>query len=337
MSEANKNEVTIAGIDCGTNSIRLKISKVRADGTVEDVVPRMLRVIRLGQNVDKTHRFSDDALERAYAAAREFAKILKEHPVDGIRFVATSATRDAENRKEFEDNIESILSVRPEVITGSEEAALSFLGATGSVSRAGLEAPYLVIDLGGGSTELVLGGDGKSAPVTAVQAAYSMDIGSVRMTERHLRHDPPTQGEIAEAGKDIDRYLDEALGHVPVGRARTIIGVSGSVTTMAALVLGLKEYDHRLVDGVRVAYRDVFVVDDRFLNMTRAERATYKTIHPGRIDVVGGGALIWNHVLARISQEVHEDHGQIIDSFVSSDHGLLDGIVLDYGKRLLQR
>jgi exopolyphosphatase / guanosine-5'-triphosphate,3'-diphosphate pyrophosphatase len=337
MSEANKNEVTIAGIDCGTNSIRLKISKVRADGTVEDVVPRMLRVIRLGQDVDKTHRFADDALERAYAAAREFAKRLKEHPVDGIRFVATSATRDAENRKEFEDNIESILSVRPEVIAGTEEAALSFLGATGSVSRAGLEAPYLVIDLGGGSTELVLGGDGKSAPVTAVQAAYSMDIGSVRMTERHLRHDPPTQDEIAEASKDIDRHLGEALEHVPVGRARTIIGVSGSVTTMTALVLGLKEYDHRSVDGVRVAYHDVFAVDDRFLNMTRAERATYKTIHPGRIDVVGGGALIWNRVLARISQEVQEDHGQIIDSFVSSDHGLLDGIVLDYGKRLLQR
>ncbi|SCC79179.1 exopolyphosphatase / guanosine-5'-triphosphate,3'-diphosphate pyrophosphatase [Bifidobacterium commune] len=336
MSEANKNEVTIAGIDCGTNSIRLKISKVRADGTVEDVVPRMLRVIRLGQDVDKTHRFADEALERAYAAAHDFAKILKEHPVDGIRFVATSATRDAENRKEFEDNIESILSVRPEVIAGTEEAALSFLGATGSVSRAGLEAPYIVIDLGGGSTELVLGGDGESAPITAVQAAYSMDIGSVRMTERHLRHDPPTLDEIAEASKDIDRYLDEALEHVRVGRARTIIGVSGSVTTMTALVLGLKEYDHRSVDGVRVAYHDVFEVDDRFLNMTRAERTAYKIIHPGRVDVVGGGALIWNRVLARISHEVQEDHGQIIDSYVSSDHGLLDGIVLDYGKRLLQ-
>ena len=147
--------VTVAGIDCGTNSIRLKVSRVSEDG-VEDIVPRILRVIRLGQDVDKTHRFADEALERAYAAAREFAEVLKKHPVDGIRFVATSATRDAENREEFEDTIEQILGVRPEVIPGTEEADLSFLGAT-SVVRRDVEAPYLVVDLGGGSTELVLG------------------------------------------------------------------------------------------------------------------------------------------------------------------------------------
>ena len=147
--------VTVAGIDCGTNSIRLKVSRVSEDG-VEDIVPRILRVIRLGQDVDKTHRFADEALARAYEAAREFAGVLAEHPVDGIRFVATSATRDAENREEFEDNIEKILGVRPEVIPGTEEADLSFLGATSIVHRE-VEAPYLVVDLGGGSTELVLG------------------------------------------------------------------------------------------------------------------------------------------------------------------------------------
>lgn len=326
--------VTVAGIDCGTNSIRLKIARVDGNG-MHDIVPRTLRVIRLGQDVDKTHRFADEALDRAYAAAREFADILAGHQVDGLRFVATSATRDAANREEFEDGIERILGVRPEVIPGTEEADLSFLGATSVVPRTDLAAPYLVVDLGGGSTELVLGGDGTSAPDTQVQAAFSMNIGSVRMTERHLRTDPPTDAEIAAAVADIDAHIDEAFATMPAGRARTIIGVSGTVTTMTALTLGLKEYDHRAVDGVRVRYEDAYAVDDRFLRMTREERRRYKTIHPGRIDVVGGGALVWSRVLAKVSAAALADHGEAIDTFIASEHGLLDGIVLDYGRRLL--
>ncbi|MDB1494323.1 MULTISPECIES: Ppx/GppA phosphatase family protein [Bifidobacterium] len=325
--------VTVAGIDCGTNSIRLKVSRVGEDG-VEDIVPRILRVIRLGQDVDKTHRFADEALARAYEAAREFAGVLAEHPVDGIRFVATSATRDAENREEFEDNIEKILGVRPEVIPGTEEADLSFLGATSIVHRE-VEAPYLVVDLGGGSTELVLGGDGVTHPSTQVQAAFSMNIGSVRMTERHLKNDPPTEGQIAEAVADIDAHIDEAFKTVPAGKTHTIIGVSGTVTTMTALAMGLTEYDHTAVDGARCTLEDAYAVDNRFLHMPREERLTYKTIHPGRVDVVGGGALVWNRVLAKVSEAAYEDHGQRIDSFMASEHGLLDGIVLDYGKRLL--
>ncbi|MFR0578089.1 Ppx/GppA family phosphatase [Bifidobacterium thermophilum] len=325
--------VTVAGIDCGTNSIRLKISRVDANG-YEDIVPRVLRVVRLGQDVDKTHRFADEALERVYAAAHEFAQILAEHPVDGLRFVATSATRDAENRAEFEDEIQRILGVRPEVIPGTEEAALSFLGATSVVPRGELEPPYLVVDLGGGSTELVLGG-GDEQTETDVQAAFSMNIGSVRMTERHLHTDPPSQQEIDEAVVDIDEHIDEAFRTVPAGKTRTIIGVSGTVTTMTALAMGLKEYDHSAVDGYRLSIKDAVAVDDRFLRMTREERRTYKTIHPGRIDVVGGGALVWSRVLARVSQAALEDHGTAIDSFVASEHGLLDGIVLDYGRRLL--
>ena len=332
---SDKPSVTVAGIDCGTNSIRLKIARVDADG-MTDVVPRTLRVIRLGQDVDRTHRFADDALERAYAAAREFAAILSRHEVDALRFVATSATRDAANRDEFEDAIESILGVRPEVIPGTEEAALSFLAATSVVARRGLHAPYLVVDLGGGSTELVLGGDGESAPDTQVAAAFSMDIGSVRMTERHLHDDPPTQEQVDAAIADIDAHIDEAFTHVPAGRARTIIGVSGTVTTMTALTLGLPEYDHRAVDGVRVSLDDAYAVDERFLRMTRAERATYRTIHPGRIDVVGGGALVWSRVLARVSDAAARDHGEAIDSFVASEHGLLDGICLDLGRRTLE-
>jgi exopolyphosphatase/guanosine-5'-triphosphate,3'-diphosphate pyrophosphatase len=274
MEGSQRDAVTVAGIDCGTNSIRLKIARVDADGT-HDIVPRMLRVIRLGQDVDKTHRFADEALERADAAVREFADVLAEHPVDGIRFVATSATRDAENREVFESSMERILGVRPEVIPGSEEAALSFLGATCVAPRHDLAAPYLVVDLGGGSTELVLGGDGVSAPDTQVQAAFSMNIGSVRMTERHLRSDPPTTEEIREAATDIDEHIDEAFQQVPAGKTRTIIGVSGTVTTMTALALGLKEYDHKAVDGVRIPFSQAFDVDNQFLNMTRAERSEY--------------------------------------------------------------
>lgn len=328
------DSVTVAGIDCGTNSIRLKVAQVDEHG-MREVVPRTLRVIRLGQGVDRTHRFAQDALERASSAAREFADILAEHPVDGIRFVATSATRDAENREIFENDMERILGVRPEVIPGTEEADLSFLGATGTVER-DVDAPYLVVDLGGGSTELVLGGDGVDTPKTAVQAAFSMNIGSVRMTERHLHGDPPTDTEIEEAIADIDEHIDEAFRTVPAGKARTIIGVSGTVTTMAALTMGLKEYNHRLVDGVRIGFDEAFNVNDRFLRMTRAERREYKTIHPGRIDVVGGGAVVWSRVLARVSEAALADHGTVIDSFVASEHGLLDGIVLDYGRRLLK-
>ena len=196
--------VTVAGIDCGTNSIRLKVARVDEHG-MEEIVPRTLRVIRLGQDVDQTHRFADEALERAYAAAGEFAEILREHPVDGIRFVATSATRDAENREQFEDAMERILGVRPEVIPGTEEADLSFLGATSVVER-DLEAPYVVIDLGGGSTELVLGGlplplyenlhtikvsvSGKSAEEAAAEIAALQGRGrserGVRLRHRQL-------------------------------------------------------------------------------------------------------------------------------------------------------
>lgn len=327
--------VTVAGIDCGTNSIRLKIARVDEHG-VTDVVPRMLRVVRLGQGVDETHRFSDEALERTYAAVREFKDVLDEHAVDAIRFVATSATRDADNREEFENTVESILGVRPEVISGTEEADLSFLAASSAISSLpDVEAPYLVVDLGGGSCELVLGGDGDTLPATKVQAAFSMNIGSVRMTERHLKNDPPTEAQIQEAIADIDEHIDEAFKTVPAGKTRTIIGVSGTVTTMTALAMGLTEYDHSAVDGASCSLEDAYAVDNKFLKMPREERLTYKTIHPGRVDVVGGGALVWNRVLAKVSEAAYADHGQHIDSFMASEHGLLDGIVLDYGTRLL--
>lgn len=326
--------VQVAAIDCGTNSIRLKIAQVSEHG-MKDIVPRMLRVVRLGQGIDETHRFADDALERVRDAAHEFAQVLKEHPVDAIRFVATSATRDAENREIFEQMMIDELGVRPEVISGTEEAALSFLGATSVVSRDELQSPYLVVDLGGGSTELVLGGDGDCLPAHKVSAAYSMNVGSVRMTERHLHTDPPTEEEIQAAIEDIDKHIDDAFKVVPAGRARTIIGVSGTVTTMAALTMGLQHYDHTAVDGVHIGLEQAYAVNNRFLRMPRDCRRTYATIHPGRVDVVGGGAVIWSRVLERLAKAAYEDHGGVLDTFVASEHGLLDGITLDLGRKLL--
>lgn len=326
--------VCVAAIDCGTNSIRLKIAKVDANG-MKDVVPRMLRVVRLGQGIDETHMFASDALERVKDAAKEFAKVLSEHKVDAIRFVATSATRDALNRDVFEQMMFEELGVHPEVISGTEEAALSFLGATSVVSRKDLQAPYLVIDLGGGSTELVLGGDGVNLAEDKVDSAYSMNIGSVRMTERHLHTDPPTEEEISCAIKDIDKNIDEALKHVNAGKARTIIGVSGTVTTMAALAIGLKHYDHKAVDGVKISLDQAYTVNDRFLHMTRERRRTYATIHPGRVDVVGGGAVVLSRVLERLAKAAYQDHGGVLETFVASEHGLLDGITLDLGRRTL--
>ncbi|MBT1166677.1 Ppx/GppA phosphatase family protein [Bifidobacterium simiarum] len=331
--------VKVAGIDCGTNSIRLMIATVDDRGMHVEV-PRIMRVVRLGQDVDKTHRFDDAALARTYAAIDEFAEVLAEHPVDALRFVATSATRDAENRDEFEDAVFARLGVRPDVIPGSEEAALSFLGAT-SVMEAGHtadelpQAPYTVIDLGGGSTEMVIGGDGKDAPIDRVTAAFSMNIGSVRMSERHLVSDPPTDEEIRAAIEDIDEHIDEAFSHVPAWRTGTLIGVSGTVTTMSGIALGLKEYDREAVDGARIGFDEACETCDRVLTMTREQRREYPVIHPGRIDVIGGGALVWNRVLRRIGQAVLEREGRVLDSYITSEHGLLDGIVLDLGRRLL--
>ncbi|WP_032812799.1 DUF501 domain-containing protein [Gardnerella sp. DNF00257] len=330
----SSKSVCVAAIDCGTNSIRLKIARVDENG-MKDVVPRMLRVVRLGQGIDETHMFAPDALERVKEAAKEFAKVLSEHKVDAIRFVATSATRDALNRDVFEQMMFEELGVHPEVISGTEEAALSFLGATSVVSRKDLQAPYLVIDLGGGSTELVLGGDGVNIAEDKVDSAYSMNIGSVRMTERHLHTDPPTEEEISCAIKDIDKNIDEALKHVDAGKARTIIGVSGTVTTMAALAIGLKHYDHKAVDGVKIALDQAYTVNDRFLHMSRERRRTYATIHPGRVDVVGGGAVVLSRVLERLAKEAYQDHGGVLETFVASEHGLLDGITLDLGRRTL--
>jgi exopolyphosphatase/guanosine-5'-triphosphate,3'-diphosphate pyrophosphatase len=335
------SSVRVAGIDCGTNSIRLMIADVSASG-VSVVVPKMMDVVRLGQDIDRTHRFAADALERTFAATRKFADIIARNNVDAIRFVATSATRDASNRDEFEDEIERLLGVHPEVIPGTTEARLSFLGATsavrdggsaGAVSGAQDRPPYLVVDLGGGSTELVLGGAGEDADTVA--ASVSMNIGSVRMSERHLHNDPPTQVEIRDAVEDIDEHLTRALSSVPLHRTGSLIGVSGTVTTMSLLALGEREYSREKVDGARVSFSQAQEACERIVHMPREVMATMPLIHPGRRDVIAGGALVWSRLLAKLAAEVAAD-GRLIDAYTASEQGLLDGLVLDRGRELLK-
>lgn len=330
--------VRVAGIDCGTNSIRLMIADVSASG-MDVVVPKTMEVVRLGQDIDRTHRFAPDALARTFAAARAFSETITEHHVDSVRFVATSATRDAENKDDFEDEIEHILSVRPEVIPGTTEARLSFLGATSAantqhLSQQGMAAcaPYLVVDLGGGSTELVLGGVGKSA--AEVAASVSMNIGSVRISERHLHSDPPTEAEIREANADIDEHLTRALSSVPLHKTATLIGVSGTVTTMSLLAMGESEYSREKVDGAVVSFKQAQDACNRIAHMPREMMAHMPLIHPGRRDVIAGGALVWSRLLAKLESEVAAD-GRVIDSYIASESGLLDGLVLDRGRELL--
>lgn len=322
--------VTVAGIDCGTNSIRLMIARVDENG-MHIVLPRIMRVVRLGEGVDVNHAFSQAALERVYAAIDEFADLLARYQVDALRFVATSATRDARNREDFENYVHEHLGVWPDVISGEEEARLSFLGATSVAGIDQYEAPFLVVDLGGGSTELVLGGT--QAEKLHVQATYSMAVGSVRMSERHRLDDAPSIEAIEAATKDIDEHIEQAASVVPLDAVRTIIGVSGTVTTMSAVCLGQKEYRVEEVDGAVLSIDAVDEVNQRVLRMTRQQRDTLSVVHPGRRDVIGAGALVWSCVLAAV-QTAAATRDIRIDSYIASEHGLLDGIVRDLGQRM---
>lgn len=315
----------VAAIDCGTNSIRLLIADVDpVQGTLTDVVRRML-VVRLGQDVDRTGEFAPEALARTLAATEEYAAQCEEHGVEAIRFVATSATRDARNRQEFIDGVRERLGVEPEVISGPEEAALSFKGALSALDPA-RPGPYLVVDLGGGSTELVLGAD---APV----AAHSMDVGCVRITERHLADDPPSVAQIEAAQADVRAELDVANFEVPLGDTRTLVGLAGSITTVTAHALRLSEYSREAINGAELSIADAKRSAESLLVADRAARAEMPFMHPGRVDVIGAGALVWSEVMARVVAEV-EASGGTLDSTVTSEHDILDGIAFSAAERL---
>jgi len=281
----------VAAIDCGTNSIKVLVGTVRDDGRL-DVALRDSRVVRLGQDVDRTGVLADEALERTFAAVDEFAEVVRSHdvPPERVRFCATSATRDASNAAAFAEGVRRRLGVEPEVLSGDEEAALVYAGAIAAQVPMPPE-PVLVVDIGGGSTELVVGrGDDRQA--------VSMDIGSVRLHERHLHTDPPTAAEVAACVAEIDRHLDES--GIPLGRVRTAIGTSGTIKTIACGVLGLASYDRGAFDrAVLPNAATVSYVDD-LLAMTVAERRALPYMHPGRADVIGAGALIWTRILDRV-------------------------------------
>jgi exopolyphosphatase/guanosine-5'-triphosphate,3'-diphosphate pyrophosphatase len=277
----------IAAIDCGTNSIKILI------GELPHVLVRESRMVRLGQGVDTTRLLRDDALARTFAAIDEYAALVREYDVTRLRFCATSATRDAHNALVFTDGVRERLGVTPEVLSGDEEAALVFDGAVSHL-REPVEEPVLVVDIGGGSTELVLGGD-------RPDAAVSMDIGSVRLHERHLHDDPPTAAQVAACLADVDRHLEESP--VPLGDARSVIGTSGTIKTLAAAMLDLPVYDRDAIDGADLGSAETAAYVESLMAMTVAERLSIPSMHPGRADVIGAGALIWARVLGRSGVE----------------------------------
>ncbi|OBG33987.1 exopolyphosphatase [Mycolicibacter heraklionensis] len=308
----------LAGIDCGTNSIRLLIAEP-VDGRLRDI-HREMRVVRLGEGVDAIGKFAPEALERTRAALADYAELLVAHGVSRVRMVATSATRDAANRDVFFDMTAQVLGSAvagavAEVITGQEEAELSFRGAVGELDSA--DGPFVVVDLGGGSTEVVLGD-----PDHGVSASYSANIGCVRLTERCLHSDPPTAEEVAAARAVASELLGAAVQAVPVQHARTWVGVAGTMTTLSALAHGMSEYDPAAIHLSRVDFADLTAVCDRLIGMSRSERAALGPMHPGRVDVIGGGAIVVEE-LARI---LAESAG--IAELVVSEHDILDGIVL---------
>ena len=299
----------VAAIDCGTNTIKLLVADLDAASGSEHEHVREMRMVRLGQGVDRTGRLTDEALTRTFAAIEEYAGMIAAHEVDRIRFCATSASRDAANASVFIDGVRERLGIEPEVVSGEEEAQLSYDGATRSLAGGDFPSPFLVVDIGGGSTELILG-DGHGH----VRVSQSLDIGSVRMTERHLHSDPPTDVEIAEAVAAIDDTV--AASVVPLADAATVVGVAGTITTVTAGVLDLDHYDRAAIDHAVVSTADVHATTDRLLHMTRAERLALPYLHPGRADVIGAGALILDRVL----------RGTSVDRLLVSEADILDGI-----------
>ncbi|MEU0489106.1 Ppx/GppA phosphatase family protein [Nocardiopsis sp. NPDC006139] len=319
----------VAAIDCGTNSVRLLIADVvHIDGDEVQVVDvdRRMEIVRLGEGVDETGEFAPQALERTFEALRGYAEAIAAHGIElgpeAVRMVATSATRDARNRGVFIDGVREILGVEPEVVTGLDEAELSFVGATAEFAAEAaedghpdLKPPFLVVDIGGGSTEFVLGG-GTGDEDELVRAALSVNIGCVRMTERHLRSDPPTAEEIAAATADIDAALDEVERVVPLREAGTVVCVAGTATTVAGIALDLPEYDSERIHHTRVSAEELDRITGSLLASTSVQRSEIGVMHPGRVDVIGAGALVLSRVLARTGA----------DAFTASEHDILDGV-----------
>jgi exopolyphosphatase / guanosine-5'-triphosphate,3'-diphosphate pyrophosphatase len=330
----------VAAVDCGTNSLRLLVADVDPDRAQVTDVARRMEIVRLGQGVDSTGRLAPEALARTTGVLRDYAAVIAASGARAIRMVATSATRDAANAEEFTRRVTEVLGVAPEVLTGAEEARLSFTGATAELAAEADGGPFLVADIGGGSTEFVLGQAvapggaaprdppapggkpfppdplGPPKPPRPGPRAISVNIGCVRMTERHLHGDPPTPEQVAAAAADIDAALDTVSDAVPVREAKTLIGLAGSVTTVAGIAMGLPAYDAARIHHARVSAADVHEVTRSLMAQTRAARAAIGVMHPGRVDVIGGGALVLDRIMERFG----------FTEVLVSEHDILDGI-----------
>jgi exopolyphosphatase/guanosine-5'-triphosphate,3'-diphosphate pyrophosphatase len=302
----------VAAFDCGTNSLRLLIADLDpATGEMTELV-REMRIVRLGQGVDRTGRISEESMARTFAALDEYADLVAAHHPERLRFCATSAARDAANAAEFMAGVRERVGVDPEVIDGDEEARASFAGATRVLGD--VPGPVLVMDIGGGSTELILGSPASPGHPAEVMVAQSLDVGSVRMTERYLHDDPPTAAQVAALCADVDAVLDGC--RFDLALARTVVGVAGTVTTVAAGALGLPAYDRRRIHLARLDRDLVHRTVDSLVAMSVEERRALGYMHPGRADVIGGGALILERVLERTQAR----------ELVVSESDILDGI-----------
>lgn len=301
----------VAAIDCGTNSIRLLIADI-TDGNFKEVV-RTMEIVRLGQGVDQNKSFHPDAITRTLSAVEKFAQLIASKGVEKIRFCATSATRDASNRELFTNGVKKILGVEVEVIPGEQEAALSFIGATKELSQS--DGPFLVVDIGGGSTEFVFGSE-------KVEFAKSVNIGCVRMSERHLNSQPPTMAQIAEAIIDIDLAITQAAKVVPISQAKSLVAVAGTATTVAAAALMLEEYDRYLIHLSRISAPAVHQVAAMFQSLNKDQITALGYMHPGRVDVITAGALVLSRIMAATGAS----------EFIASESDILDGIAWSLSK-----
>ena len=295
----------VAAIDCGTNSIRLLIADIAGDNFKE--VLRTMEIVRLGQGVDQNKAFHPDAIDRTLKAVELFRDQIASKGVEKIRFCATSATRDATNRSLFTDGVRDILGIEVEVIPGEEEAELSFIGATKELRQS--DAPFLVVDIGGGSTEFVFGSE-------KVDFAKSVNIGCVRMSERHLNTQPPSMAQIAQAIVDIDIAITQAAAVVPITTAKTLVAVAGTATTVAAAALELTDYDRHLIHLSRISSDKVHKVAASFQSMNKDQIASLGFMHPGRVDVITAGSLVLSRIMAATGAT----------EFVASESDILDGM-----------
>ncbi len=301
----------VAAIDCGTNSIRLLIADI--DGNNFREVVRDMEIVRLGQGVDETGQFHPDAIARTLAAVDKFAAEIAKRGVEKIRFCATSATRDATNRHLFVDGVRECLGIELEVISGEEEAALSFAGAIKDLDPT--NGPFLVVDIGGGSTEFVFG-------TSTVEAARSVNIGCVRMTERHFASDPATSEQIELARTDIQAAIAQAAAVVPITKAKTLVAVAGTATTVAAAALELPEYDRYAIHLSRITAQQTHNVASMFATSTREQRLALGYMHPGRVDVIAAGSLVLSEIMKATGAT----------EFVASESDILDGMAFSLAR-----